>query len=237
MRMPRLEPILTDQPSLVDIQFLEDRINDYNFSTTGYHDGRLLSIFVRDEAQNILAGLYGWTWGGCCEVRFLWVHESVRGQGYGHRLLTLAEQEAAARGCAQIVLSTHSFQAPDFYQRFGYQVVGQFSNYPKGYQQFFLCKPLKGFTTMNNEQLNALLKQVHTELEQATSLDETSRESLRALMADIQKRLDDSAGNVVPHDPNLIEQLQVEILKFELSHPVLTQAVNQVINALADAGV
>lgn len=90
---------------------------------------------------------------------------------------------------------------------------------------------------MNTEQLNALLKQLHTELENADSLDAASRESLRALMADIQKRLDDSAGEGVAHDPNLIEQLQVEVLKFELSHPLLTQAINQVINALADAGV
>jgi hypothetical protein len=102
---------------------------------------------------------------------------------------------------------------------------------------FLISKQLKGITPMNTEQLNALLKQVHTELEQADSLDAASRESLQTLMADIQRLLDGAEGATVPHDPNLIERLQVEVLKFELSHPLLTQAINQVVNALADAGV
>jgi len=90
---------------------------------------------------------------------------------------------------------------------------------------------------MNTEQLNTLLKQLHTELEQTESLDTASRDSLRTLMADIQKLLDSSSGETVPHDPTLIERLQVEVLKFEISHPMLTGAINQVVNALADAGV
>lgn len=81
--------------------------------------------------------------GGCCEIKYLWVREDQRGQGYGTRLLASPETEAIARGCQQIVLSTHSFQAPDFYRKFGYDIVGAYDNYPKGYQQIFLRKSLK----------------------------------------------------------------------------------------------
>ena len=90
---------------------------------------------------------------------------------------------------------------------------------------------------MTTEQLNTLLKQVHTELEQTDSLDAAARDSLRILMTDIQKLLDQAEGQPVPHDPTLIDRLEVEVLKFELSHPLLTKAMSQIINALADAGV
>src|SRR5258708_18813672 len=110
--MPFNSLSVTDDPTPSEVQFLEDRINEFNFATTGFYDGRLLTILVKDEQGEVAAGLYGWTWGGCAEVRFLWVREDWRGQGYGRQLLSAAEAEAARRGCTQIVLSTHSFQAP-----------------------------------------------------------------------------------------------------------------------------
>ena len=140
--MSQLLPPVSSNPAPSDVQFLEDRINEYNFETTGINDGELLSLFVRDESGAMLAGLYGWTWGQCCEVRFLWVRADQRGQDLGTRLLATAERAAAERGCTQVVLSTHSFQAPEFYRRLGYQVAGTYEDYPVGYKQYFLTKRL-----------------------------------------------------------------------------------------------
>jgi len=133
---------VNDQPRANDVGFLEGQINSYNLETTGIRDGCLLSIFVRSGATEIVAGIYGWTWGECCEIRYLWVHEALRGQGWGKRLLVAAEEEAQKRGCRQVVLDTHSFQAPDFYQRLGYEIVGIVDNYPQGYQKYYLRKQL-----------------------------------------------------------------------------------------------
>ena len=54
----------------------------------------------------------------------------------------LREDEARHRGCRKIVLSTHSFQAPDFYRKHGFVVAGEISNYPHGHRSMFLEKPL-----------------------------------------------------------------------------------------------
>ncbi len=129
-------------PNREDVQFLDDRLTEFNFETTGIYDGIELAIFFRSETGEIRAGLYGWTWGGTCEIAFLWVHRELRGQGWGSRLLRAAEDEARARGCTQVVLDTHSFQAPAFYQKFGYEIEGMIADYPRGHQKFYLRKRL-----------------------------------------------------------------------------------------------
>ena len=142
--MTQTEPTfaIIDNPSPHDTSFLGDRIYQYNVTRTQVKDGRLLAIFVRAEAGEIVAGLDGWTWGGCLYIEHLWVHESLRGQGYGTSLLMAAEREGVARGCWQSMLTTHDFQAPAFYLKFGYEIVGEFDEYPAGHKQFFLRKPL-----------------------------------------------------------------------------------------------
>jgi ribosomal protein S18 acetylase RimI-like enzyme len=134
--------VVDDTAVLEDLQVLEDRINEFNFATTGIYDARLLAILLRDEHGRIYAGLSGHTWGGVAEVRFLWVDESRRHAGVGSDLLRAAEEEARARGCRKMVLSTHSFQAPDFYRRHGFVVAGEFADYPRGHRSIFLEKPL-----------------------------------------------------------------------------------------------
>jgi GNAT superfamily N-acetyltransferase len=135
--------VVSDSATVEDLQFLEEEINEYNFATTGIRDARLLVILLRDADGRIYAGLSGHTWGGVGEVRFLWVDERKRHSGIGSRLLRAAEDEARARGCRKIVLSTHSFQAPDFYLKLGFVVVGEFSDYPHGHHSIFLEKPLR----------------------------------------------------------------------------------------------
>jgi GNAT superfamily N-acetyltransferase len=141
--LPHFEQLpIMDTPDQRDVQFLDDRIYEFNAMRTGIADARLLAIMLRDRDDEIVAGLYGWTWGRCCEVKILWVHEQLRGQGLGRRMMAAAETEARARGAAQIVLSTHGFQAPDFYRRLGFEAVGHVEDYPIGHQSIYLHKLL-----------------------------------------------------------------------------------------------
>jgi GNAT superfamily N-acetyltransferase len=132
-----------EDPSLADVEFLEDRIYDFNRSATGIVDGRGLGVFLRDTTETLVAGAAGHTWGETCELRQVWVAESLRGQGVGRRLLEEAEAEAIRRGCRQLVLTTHSFQAPGFYEKLGFHVVSELPEYPRGHRQIVLRKRLR----------------------------------------------------------------------------------------------
>ena len=136
------ELVINKEPAPHDVQYLEDRLDEFNSATTGLANGEWLSIFVRDENERIVAGICGALWGGCLEVRQFWVDEAQRRQGWGTRLLTAAEQEAHARGCQQILLATFSFQAPDFYARHGFEIVNVVEDYPRGYANLLLRKRL-----------------------------------------------------------------------------------------------
>ena len=133
---------IDDHPSKADIDELEDLLNEFNFATTGIRDGLELAIFERDDDGQMVAGIYGWTWGGTCEIDMLWLDESLRKQGRGTLMLRAAEEEARRRGCTQITLGSHGFQAPDFYLRHGYTLVATVDDYPRGSSDNWFLKRL-----------------------------------------------------------------------------------------------
>jgi len=123
--------------------FLADRIYEFNAKATGYFDGLLLAGCIRSDSGEIVAGFSGHTWGGCCELSLVWVHEWHRGQGLGTLLLRSAEAEALARGCKRVVLATHSFQAPGFYERLGYERKYTIEGRPEGHADIIYVKVLE----------------------------------------------------------------------------------------------
>jgi GNAT superfamily N-acetyltransferase len=135
---------IQDDPRPGDLEALEREIDDFNVAATGFRDGRRLAAFVHDPDGALRAGIAGHTWGGCCEIKFLWVREDARRAGLGSALLAAAEREAAARGCERVVLATHSFQAPAFYPRQGYRECGRAEGYPHGHAQHYFTKRLGG---------------------------------------------------------------------------------------------
>jgi hypothetical protein len=56
------------KPTAEEVEYLEDRLYEFNSTVTGIADGELLAFFVH-EHDRIVAGICGNTWGGTCEVR------------------------------------------------------------------------------------------------------------------------------------------------------------------------
>jgi ribosomal protein S18 acetylase RimI-like enzyme len=138
------ESIVLPEPDEGLAAELNERIDEFNARATGIGDGRLLQAEFRDEGGALVAGLTGWTWGGCGYIDVLWVREDHRGRGLGRRLLDAAETEAYERGCTQIVTSSHSFQAPEMYRARGYVEYGRIDDYPRGFAHIHFVKDLLG---------------------------------------------------------------------------------------------
>jgi GNAT superfamily N-acetyltransferase len=140
MNQPRIEIAVEPQPD--EVEFVIRQIVSFNSSRAGEGNYSHLTIFLRDSDNQIVGGLIGTTYWQWLYVEVLWVHESLRGEGYGDALLATAEQEAVKRGCQYAYLDTFSFQAPKFYRKRGYVVFGELPNFPQGYSRFFLKKEL-----------------------------------------------------------------------------------------------
>ena len=113
----------------------------FNLQKTGVSDRQLLAVEVTQDGE-IIGGLTGHTGLGWMFIDMLFIPDSLRGGGFGRKLVGLAEQEAKARGCHSAWLDTYEFQAKNFYEKLGYEVFGQLEDYPVGFTRYFLKRSL-----------------------------------------------------------------------------------------------
>ncbi|MEV5428592.1 GNAT family N-acetyltransferase [Streptomyces sp. NPDC052701] len=100
-------------------------------------------VWALDASGDLAGGLVGHTWAAWLHVTYLWVDGRHRGAGLGARLLARAERIASGeRGCRAARVETWDFQAPGFYTKQGYEVVGVVPDYPPGITEFTLVKRL-----------------------------------------------------------------------------------------------
>lgn len=121
-------------------QRLDDELTAFNAEATGAGTPQPLSVRATDADGELAGGLTAWIWGSCCAVGMLWVREDQRHAGWGSRLMRAAEEEAVRRGCTEMIVSSFTFQAPDFYKRLGYRETGRTEGIPGGHQDVHMHK-------------------------------------------------------------------------------------------------
>ena len=127
--------------SPVEIGEIEERLYEFNRELTGYGDGEGLAYVARADGQ-IVGAAAGYSWGGICELRQVWVRGDFRGKGLGGALLEAAVAEAGRRGCAHVTLSTYDFQAPEFYRRHGFEEIARVPDKPRGHCEMIMRRAL-----------------------------------------------------------------------------------------------
>jgi GNAT superfamily N-acetyltransferase len=105
----------TDPP---DAQELRDSLHEFKSATTGFHDGRGPSCFIRDADGHR--------------------------EGVGRQLVEAAIDEARARGCGTVIVATQSFQAPGFHETLRFVEVGRTTGTPLGHDEIVYQMRLDG---------------------------------------------------------------------------------------------
>jgi ribosomal protein S18 acetylase RimI-like enzyme len=124
-----------------EIDRLEDHLYRHTAERIGLRDARGIG-FVAHLGEDLAGAVAGFTWGGICDLKQVWVREDLRGQGLGRSLVQAALAEAQLRGCVHAFLATQDFQAPGFYRKLGFELVAEVPDKPVGHTEFIFRRSL-----------------------------------------------------------------------------------------------
>lgn len=137
-----IEAHLDAPPTREHLDAFFEILRSHNRRQVGESGFKKLTLLLRDETGKVLGGLDAHTYYGWMFVENLAVDESIRGSGWGGKLLEAAHAEALRRDCKNVWLDTFSFQALPFYQKMGYTLFGTLDDFPPGHKRYFLQRSL-----------------------------------------------------------------------------------------------
>ena len=117
-------------------------LNDFNFAQVEPDNHQPLKISAKVDGR-LVGGLVGGTYWSWLYIDVLVVHPDFQGQGIGKTLLEKAETKAVQRLCIAAHLNSHDFQAVDFYQKYGYKIIGTLEKLPRNHKKHILFKLLE----------------------------------------------------------------------------------------------
>ncbi|KXX69747.1 GNAT family N-acetyltransferase [Flammeovirga sp. SJP92] len=139
-----MKKTITNNPSEVLDHKIFDGLREYSnqYITSRFEDVQPLSIYIKDDNDELIAGLTAKSYWKVLHIDHLWVSPHERGKNLGTQLMNSAEEEAKKRGCLGIVLDTMSFQAQPFYEKRGYEYIGKADVYPENIARNYMQKRL-----------------------------------------------------------------------------------------------
>lgn len=136
--------VALDVPPDGAFQVIYQGLHDASVAVIGPVQARPLVVPLRDEAGQMVGGLWGATVLSWMQLDMLFVPARMRGQGHGRALVCVAQAEARARGCRDMLVDTFSFQAGPFYEKLGFVQFGVLDELPPGHRRLYYRKRLDG---------------------------------------------------------------------------------------------
>jgi GNAT superfamily N-acetyltransferase len=138
--------LITKTPTEEEMKIVEKGLEDYRKQ---FPNGELdiptpdISLVLKNSNGTIVGGVITSMLTGVMHLEVLWIDEMYRGRGYGKALVLHVENIGKKKGYPASQTWTFSFQAPEFYQRIGYKLVGTFDGYTDGVTEHILRKKFK----------------------------------------------------------------------------------------------
>ena len=136
---------IIDGMSIEDWRIISTNLRNYNIEQSrGLSTKPRTSIHLTLKSKNdeVVGGIRGQTKYRSLIIEHLWIDERFRKMGYGKELLLKVESMAKEEGCVSANTWSYSFQAPQFYEKLGYKIVGVFEGYPDNIKKIFFEKTL-----------------------------------------------------------------------------------------------
>ena len=137
------EIVVKHEITEADERAVREPLRAHNRAKTGFQgpNGEL-ALLLTDEAGQVTGGLtarYGYQWMG---IELLFVPEAERGKRVGTQLMQQAEAIARDNKLTGIWLDTFAFQARGFYEKLGFSLFGEITDYPNIHSRYFMQKRL-----------------------------------------------------------------------------------------------
>ena len=109
-----------------------DTFEKHDFGFYAYDNGKLIGGICGKEKK-----------GNWLYVELFYLDSKYRGQDLGTKLMNRVVELATQKGCIGIYTDTLSFEARGFYEKMGFVLHGELTDYPLGHSKYFLHKRLK----------------------------------------------------------------------------------------------
>jgi GNAT superfamily N-acetyltransferase len=100
------------------------------------------NVAARDADGRIVGGIAATLSSDSLYLEIVWNDDSIRGQGYGRRMMEMIEKEGRRRGARNVWLYTMSFQARPFYEKVGYECVADMPYMGETHRRHIMWKKL-----------------------------------------------------------------------------------------------
>ena len=137
--------VFSETATKEEIGWLGEGLERFNLDQTRgefSQPGIEINQLIKDPDGKVVGGVNASTMYRVMHLEVLWVADEYRKYGLASQLVLGAEQIGAQHGCLSTQTMSFSFQAPGFYQKLGYKVLGIYTGYPFGISEYVLNKRL-----------------------------------------------------------------------------------------------
>lgn len=116
-------------------ELLDDYNSQFGVDTRKHED---FLFVIKDDQDHIIGGAQGRIFSDWLNIYSLFSDRSVK--GIGTLLMDHVENYAKNKNCKGVHLTTFEFQAPEFYQKRGYEIYGEIENFAGNYKNVYMKK-------------------------------------------------------------------------------------------------
>lgn len=135
---------VTEEPDEDYLKYLRRRVGvDRRFDSLfrAEQPTTRLDISLDDDEGDVIAGIAAQTYAKGLHIDLVWVERDMRGNGWGRKLVNMAEEIAVQRGCTEAWVGTT--REVEFFRKLGYCVSGKLALFPTGETLYWMSKPLQ----------------------------------------------------------------------------------------------